>query len=332
VVGDPFAAPKPASPEAPKPPGSNGKVNGVHVNGSGGLLQEAASKPLVAPDPFALDPGTAKAPERTPVPADAPVKAEPSAASKLANRKASSVDIDPALEEALIPRRSRGGGANPMAWAFVAAAAVFGGVAAYVVFLKPPPPPQIVVVQGAAPAPVPTAVPTTLADPARVEVGEPATAPSVAAARPALGKPWPKASASPAAATPGAPAAPLDTSGIVNNVPGPQAQAPSGPSPGGGQLSAGEMNGVVAANTPRVRRKCWQPALDGAPPSGPKSARVNVNISIGPSGNVDSASASGTERDFPGLAQCVAQMVQNWKFPASGGSTQVNVPFHFAGQ
>ncbi len=57
-----------------------------------------------------------------------------------------------------------------------------------------------------------------------------------------------------------------------------------------------------------------------------------VHISIAPGGNVESASASGAERDFPGLASCIGGMVQGWKFPASGGSTQVNVPFMFAGQ
>jgi hypothetical protein len=315
VVADPFSAPKS---DAAKAPGVNGKANGVHLNGGAAVAQ---------PDPFALDArdaGLAKAP----VPVDAPVKPEV-ATPKPIVRNTSSADIDPAVEEALIPRRR--GGSSPMAWAFVAAAAVFGGVAAYVIFLKPPPPPQIVVVQGAAPAPAAPS-PSTLADPARVEVGELSTAPS-STARPALGKPWPKSSGtSGAPAAPGVAAAPLDTSGIVNNVPGPQAEAPSGPSNAGGQLSAGEINGVVTANQPRIRRKCWQPALDGSPPSGPKSARINVNLTIGPSGNVESASASGAERDFPGLSSCVASSVQTWKFPASGGSTPVQVPFHFAGQ
>jgi hypothetical protein len=92
------------------------------------------------------------------------------------------------------------------------------------------------------------------------------------------------------------------------------------------------MNGVVAQNQPRVRRKCWQPALDGQSANGPKNARVTVNITIGASGSVDSASASGAERDFPGLASCIGGMVKGWKFPPSGGSTQVTVPFLFAGQ
>ncbi len=55
-------------------------------------------------------------------------------------------------------------------------------------------------------------------------------------------------------------------------------------------------------------------------------------IVIGPSGAVQSASASGGEKDFPGLSSCVAGQMQGWKFPPSGGSTPVDVPFVFAGQ
>jgi hypothetical protein len=214
---------------------------------------------------------------------------------------------------------------------------VFGGVAAFVLINRPPP--QVIVVQ--APAPAPTAAPAPprggdtapeTAGTGQVEVGDP-TAANSPTGRPALGKPWPKASGAPAPSVHDShDSAPLDTSGIVNNVPGPQATGPSGASPGGGQLSQGEMNGVVAQNQPRVRRKCWQPALDGQGPGGPKNARVTVNISIAASGAVDSASASGADRDFPGLASCIAGMVKGWKFPPSGGPTQVNVPFVFAGQ
>jgi hypothetical protein len=297
-LGDPFApAPSPfiapASPAAPLgAPAANGapKSNGFHIaNGVDAVPPADAAKPPVA--------------------AAAP--------------KPAVVDIDPALEAALVPRR---GNTHPMAYAFIAAAAVFGGVAAYVLLSKPPPPPQIVVLQAPPTAAPPTATASAVADDkVTVDVGDPLTVGS--AARPGLGKGWPKASASAAPHD----VTPLDTSSFVTNVPGPQANAPSGPS-AGGTLSQGEMNGVVAQNQPRVRRKCWQPALDGQSANGPKNARVTVAIGIGASGNVESASASGAERDFPGLATCIAGMVHGWKFPPSGGPTQVNVPFVFAGQ
>ncbi len=106
----------------------------------------------------------------------------------------------------------------------------------------------------------------------------------------------------------------------------------TGPDPSLGQLSAGEIQGVVASNQPRVRKRCWQPALDGAGANASPNARVSGKIVIGPSGSVESASASGGEKDFPTLASCIAGQMRGWKFPPSGGSTPVNVPFVFAGQ
>jgi hypothetical protein len=59
---------------------------------------------------------------------------------------------------------------------------------------------------------------------------------------------------------------------------------------------------------------------------------VNGCITIGANGSVESASASGSEKDFPGLSSCIAGQMKGWKFPASSGSTPVAVPFVFAGQ
>jgi hypothetical protein len=126
----------------------------------------------------------------------------------------------------------------------------------------------------------------------------------------------------------------IDMSGFGNKpVEGPSATGPdsAGAGSGGGQLSAGEINGVVAQNQALIRRKCWQPALDQRAGAGP-SARVNASIVIGPSGNVQSASASGAEKDYPGLSSCIAGRINGWKFPPSGGATPVNIPFFFAAQ
>ena len=89
---------------------------------------------------------------------------------------------------------------------------------------------------------------------------------------------------------------------------------------------------VVAANQARIRKRCWQSALDSAGPNATGNARVQGKIVIGPSGAVQSATASGAERDYPGLSSCIAGQMQGWKFPPSSGSTPVNVPFVFAGQ
>ena len=142
-----------------------------------------------------------------------------------------------------------------------------------------------------------------------------------------LGSAKPKASAAPA------PSSTFDASGFTSTIPGPAATAAGDSQAGaGGQLSAGEIQGVVTRNQPLIRRRCWQPALDGRPPNGPNSARVSGTINISPSGSVSSATASGAEKDFPGLASCIAGQMKGWKFPASGSPSTAAVPFFFAGQ
>jgi hypothetical protein len=234
------------------------------------------------------------------------------------------IDIDPALEESLVPRRRSGLPAG--AYAFIAAAMAFSGVAAYVVFTRPPPQPQVIFVNTPG-VPTATGAASAVEDKGQpqIEVG---SATAVTSTRPPLhvGGPMPRASASTST-----PAPAIDTGSFVTNVPPPAATAPPPPS-GGGQLSQGEIQGVVAQNTALMKRKCWQPALEARPPDGPSNARVMGSIVVGPSGAVESASANGAEKDFPGLSSCIASRMKNWKFPPSGGSTPVNVPFVFAGQ
>jgi hypothetical protein len=225
-------------------------------------------------------------------------------------------------------------GLHPAAYALIAASAVFGGVSAVLLLSRPPPqaPPTIVVQVPALPPTVNVGAPNIPAPPGMnpgeaAQPGSPAGAPkpgaSVAPISP-TGLPAGAKTASPTGS------ANIDTSGF-----GQPTGAPPGPEgPGAGvttQLSAGEINGVVAQNQALIRRKCWQPALDSRAGGGP-SARVTAKILIGPSGNVETASASGAESDYPGLSSCIASRVQGWKFPASSSSTPVNIPFVFAAQ
>jgi len=298
------AAPPPAAPIAPAPPAPKTEAFPAAAMAA---QSSARAEVSVLADPFAAPAPKPVAPAAPPASAVRPV-----------------VELD--LDEPVRVKRSHGPPA--MAYAFIAMAAVFGGVAAWVLLSKPQ---QIIVVQQSAPVASTTAASADKAAPtAQVEVGEPTPEGSAGpVAKTALGRggPLPKASATTSAA-------PLDTSGFTSPIPGPVATAPPGSQGGtaGGQLSAGEVQGVVASNTPRVRRKCWQPALDSKSPSAPTSARVNGSITIGPSGNVDSVSASGSEKDFPGLSSCIAASMKSWKFPASGGSSTFAVPFVFAGQ
>jgi hypothetical protein len=238
-----------------------------------------------------------------------------------------------------------------MAYAFIAMAAAFGAVAAYVLLVKQAPVPTAHITPSAEPtvkanAAPPASTPSTSST-ASVSAAAP-TESGAASARPApLGGPAAPMQPTPAGsaktlvdAKPAAPSTPtggganIDTSSFGNTgVAGPSANGPSGGSAAGagGQLSQGEISGVVASNQTIIKRKCWQAALDAHAKDGATSAKVTASITIGPGGNVTSVSASGGGA-FPGLADCIASRVRSWKFPASGGTTSVSVPFVFAGQ
>jgi hypothetical protein len=116
----------------------------------------------------------------------------------------------------------------------------------------------------------------------------------------------------------------------------------SGPNAGTGSNGTGNTAGqpldsasiqkTVGRYTGSVKRSCWQPALDGRSKDAPSSARVSVSIVVSPSGSVQSATTSGDPKGYPGLASCIASRVRGWQFPASSGTTTVNVPFVFAAQ
>ncbi len=67
-------------------------------------------------------------------------------------------------------------------------------------------------------------------------------------------------------------------------------------------------------------------------PNAPISARVTVTITVGGTGNVTNVTTSGDPRGYPGLANGIGARVHAWQFPATGGTTTVNVPFVFAAQ
>lgn len=278
-------------------------------------------------------------------PSAPPTSAAPAVAAPVAAPHVVSPAVAPAISPAVAPpsvdsppvrERPQRAPLHPLAYAVIAMAAAFGGVAAFVLLTRPEAPPP--------PAPVATAAtavavvdPGAAAVPPPPAIEEPVAAPSaVADTAPVAGGPTGvRPSGAPTAAPKGSTAAaPIDTSGFASSgIAGPT----STPDPTGGgsnlpsTLSEGEIRGVVSSNTASVRRKCWEPALDAAGPSGKKTARVNASITIAPSGAVKSAAASGGN-DFPGLADCIAQRIRGWKFPAAGGETSTAVPFVFASQ
>jgi hypothetical protein len=295
VLADPFAAPAAPGPSkpAPEPP--------------------EPPRPAEALNPLVPAPAADVPPPGAMFPPPAPIPAGPSSAEL----------------SALIPRQRSG--MHPMAYAFIAMAAVFGGVAAYILVFKPPTErivERTVVKTVQAPGePAPAG-----AAPNETQAPDATAAPSgKVAAGPGGGRVRSSAPATPTATPPAPGGAPIDTSGFSNGgVGGPSAG--NAPSPGGGgQLSQGEIQGVVSSNQARIRRQCWEQALAAKSPNAPNSVKVTGTMTIGPSGNVESANASGGD-SYPGLASCIASKMKNWKFPPSNGSQTVAVPFVFAGQ
>ena len=88
----------------------------------------------------------------------------------------------------------------------------------------------------------------------------------------------------------------------------------------------------MARYTGSVKRACWQPALDTRDKDAPTTARVNVAITVLPSGSVSNAAVNGDPKGYRGLSQCISSRVRGWQFPPSGDTTTVNVPFVFAAQ
>ena len=305
------------------------------------LVTPAAAGPRgleVMPDPFAASGSQAKAQNDQLFGASAAVGDRPSVESASISLGAPMVNgfgtdagsmirdsISPPLSAA--PERKRG--VHPMAWAFIAMCAAFGGVAAWAVFLRAPQP----IIQSTATVPVgetarpfgaaPPAPPTNLpsASPAVSVAGGTPSNPSVGAGGSVVGPKSTKPEAS------SAPPSNFDPSGFSTGGPnaGPNS---TGPSSGTGQLTQGEIEGVVTRNKPGITRRCWGPAYDARDANAPKSAKVNVSLTIGPSGSVQSSSASGGDH-FPGLASCVGGAVKGWQFKPSDGTTPVNIPFSF---
>ena len=102
---------------------------------------------------------------------------------------------------------------------------------------------------------------------------------------------------------------------------------------GTGQLDGAQIQSTVARYTGSVKRACWQPALDTRDKDAPTTARVNVAITVLPSGSVSNAVVNGGDpKGYRGLSQCISSRVRGWQFPPSGDTTTVNVPFVFAAQ
>ncbi|WP_438011919.1 GYF domain-containing protein [Sorangium sp. So ce321] len=343
VLADPFAA-EPAAPVAstPKPElaapsaANVGRpAGGVAAGGSPFAAASAGSGLAAGSSPFTAAPAGGVAAGGSPF-TSAHAGGSPPAAALSSVEPAPLVATPGSLVETVAPRRRSG--MSPLAYAFIAMAAAFGGVSAYVLLSPKQPPPVQVVTAPAAPIQQPASLPTAAPPPPPSVDPETPPAAETASPRPEVATPGRPGSAAGQRPQPEKPvasgsSAPIDRSGFGAGVPGPSSgPGTQGAGSGLSQLSQGEISSVVESNRPSVRRHCWQPALDARASNASTTARVSASVVIGASGAVQSVSAGGSEKDYPGLSSCIGSRIKSWRFPPSSGSTPVTIPFVFAAQ
>jgi len=168
-------------------------------------------------------------------------------------------------------------------------------------------------------------------------VAEPPITPSPEPVAPLVAKPAP--TPAPAVANAGEPAAAKPAPSLLSGLntmqtPGPAAgvkSAGAGAAAGPG-LEATAIQRTVRKYSPAVRQNCWQRALNARAPGVPSSAKVTATITVDGAGRVQSVTATGAPRGYPGLAHCIEEAVKGWTFPHSMGETVTQVPFMFVGQ
>jgi hypothetical protein len=114
-----------------------------------------------------------------------------------------------------------------------------------------------------------------------------------------------------------------DSSSVANLRPV-GGNGPSGASHGTGELTADQLRKVFAQGRASLQR-CYETAVRGS--GSTDTVRVDLEVTISPSGNVTSAKAGG--QGLPGMGQCMERTVRMWRFPSSGDTTTTKVPFLF---
>jgi hypothetical protein len=329
--GPTFAASSPAtaSPAPPSPGASSlAAASSPAASSDAASSLESEERAATSPDASssAADAEPASHPRALGVVPDAPAPT----AGDLAPESERVVDAE--LAALGIERRSKRRGINPMAWAFVAMATAFGAVSAWFLFSEKPQP-----VADAGPAET-TAAPTPIHDPPPPPSAGAEPTGSAVEVDPidmgqqsgsgTVGGPLQKGNDKPPTSEDKTkpktikPCSPDDPFCGTGTPDGPTAESKSGSS---GESSAGltqdQAQSVVSQYKGSLMRRCRSMVTKGG-------AKVFATITVGRSGAVQSASVSGGN-EYPGLASCVRQRIMNWSFPASGGTTTVNVSFNF---
>jgi len=114
----------------------------------------------------------------------------------------------------------------------------------------------------------------------------------------------------------------LDVSRPSNTLPGQESRGETSPELTGEQISAvvrRERSGVQRCYETFARQSGQAPAL-----------RLDVDVTIGGSGTVTRATARG--RSFGTVGECIERTVRRWRFPRTGSTSRVSIPFVFTGR
>jgi hypothetical protein len=95
------------------------------------------------------------------------------------------------------------------------------------------------------------------------------------------------------------------------------------------RLTVTQIQSVIAEAAPRVKRSCWQPALDERAVDAPTNVRIVVFARIDRSGAVLDVKTSEAPPAYPNLASCVEKIVRGLTFPRASDETTTNIPFVF---
>ncbi len=317
----------------PSPPAASpalaARSNVVPITGRGGAGAFATAERL---EPAPLSPFSLPVPTPAPAVAADPFALPPpaAAANVLGAAPLASPYTAPATPSLLPPPPAK---KSPpwIAIAMVVLAGAFGITAAIIVLTRPAQ--QPVVIQMPSAQPTATAAPPPVGD----DVPPPDLNPSAAAAAgtdAGAGKtaamhggggggPRPNGNGTTAPAPTNSAIAAL----LGNTAGGP---TPGGPTPGAGggggsQLTSDQIEGVVRSHQSGVKRTCFERiATDKT-----GTVQITVNATIGGSGAVQSVSAIGND---PAIAKCIEGAVRGWQFPATGATSQIQIPFKFVRQ
>ncbi|MBK6695535.1 MAG: zinc-ribbon domain-containing protein [Myxococcales bacterium] len=273
---------------------------------------------LVTADPFAV-PGAPLAP--TPPPA-AVYASQPVAGSSpfaMPGPAVATAAVDAQLSSLAQPP-ARKAPVNPIVIGMILAFIAFGVTAAFLFFKPAPQAPEVKVIT--VPVPMgPTATPMSTAQTPEVAPTEKTpekTPASKTGAVAQVGKtPAPTTAPQPG---PGK----IDVGGLLGGSGGPDTRPGQSTQKPTSALDAAAIESTVRSYAPGVKRTCWERANSQI-----SSVNINAEVTVASTGQVQNVRADGNE---PTVAKCIENQVHNWKFPASSGTTTVNIPFKFVRQ